>query len=84
MATIAWKYGIQEAGLAEVETKKQPRWGTYEDAEKMCGLSRWTLWRLAKAGHIRAAKVGGATRLDLDSLAAFLEEQADKYPRNRV
>lgn len=68
--------------MAEVETKKQPRWGTYEDAAKMCGLSRWRLWRLAKAGHIRAAKVGGATRLDLDSIEAFLDERANEYGRN--
>jgi excisionase family DNA binding protein len=65
--------------VAQGTTTQHPQWGTYEDAERLCGLSRWTLWRLAKAGHIRAAKIGGATRLDLDSIERFLDARADTY-----
>jgi len=70
--------------MTETQTTERSRWGTYEDAERMCGLSRWTLWRLAKDGRIRAARIGGATRLDLDSIEAFLEERAADYARNGV
>jgi excisionase family DNA binding protein len=69
--------------LTELETTKRPIWGSYADAERMFGLSRWTFFRLAKGGHIRAARIGGATRLDLASVEAFLEERADEYPRSQ-
>jgi excisionase family DNA binding protein len=70
--------------VVEVQTTERPRWGTYEDAKTVCGLSRWTLWRLAKKGHIRVARIGRSARVDLDSLAAFLEKRADDYARTRV
>jgi excisionase family DNA binding protein len=68
--------------MAEVQSTAGPRWGTYADAERMCGLSRWTLWRLARDGKIRAARIGSTTRLDLGSIETFLEERAEEYARS--
>ena len=70
--------------MTEVQTTTLPQWGTYADAERMCGLSRWTLWRLARDGKIRAARIGSTTRLDLDSIQTFLEERAAAYGRSQV
>jgi excisionase family DNA binding protein len=72
----------KEEAMTEGQTAARPRWASYAEAERMCGLSRWTLWRLAKAGQIRAARIGNVTRLDLDSIETFLEERAEEYARS--
>jgi excisionase family DNA binding protein len=64
--------------VAETQTKAQ-QWITYDQGTKMTSLSRWTLYRLAKAGHIKAARIGGATRLNVASIETLLEERASKY-----
>lgn len=55
------------------------RWVSYEQAGLLYGLSRWTLLRLAREGHIRAARVGRVTRLDAVSIEAYLSAQAESF-----
>ena len=55
------------------------RWATYEEAGRLYGLSRWTLWRWAKAGNIRIVRVGSVVRVDVASVERFLEMRADDF-----
>lgn len=52
------------------------RWASYEVARQRYGISRWTLNRWAREGHIRIARVGGITRVDCQSVEDFLAERA--------
>ncbi len=60
--------------LKEVE---EQRWVGYPTAEKYCGLSHTSLWRLVRDGSIRSARIGRSVRIDLRSLERFMEERAD-------
>jgi excisionase family DNA binding protein len=61
------------------QTTAVPHWASYEEAGRLYGLSRWTLWRLARDGHIRAARVGRATRLDCSSIERHLADLARDF-----
>jgi excisionase family DNA binding protein len=54
----------------------QPEWLRYPDAERYSGLGRSTLWKLVRDGHIRAARVGKAVRINRRSLDKYMEGQA--------
>lgn len=56
----------------------QVRWAAPAEAVRIFGLSRTQLWRLRKAGEIRAAQVGRAVRYDCDSLDEYMQRQAGK------
>ena len=45
---------------------------TLNDAARITGLSRSTLYRHAAAGTLRLVKVGGRTLVDADSLRALV------------
>ena len=45
---------------------------TLNDAARITGLSRSTLYRHAAAGRLRLVKVGGRTLVDADSLRALV------------
>ncbi len=59
------------------ETVAPPRWAGYAEAQRLYGLSRWTLWQLEKEGHIRAARVGRRVLFDCRSIESYLESHAD-------
>jgi len=52
-------------------------WLTYEQAHRLVGLGRTSLWRLANSGDIKTAHVGRAVRINRTSLLAYLERCAD-------
>ncbi len=54
----------------------EPEWVDYPTAERYCGLSHVSLWRLVRSGELKAARVGRSVRIHLPSLRAFMEEQA--------
>jgi excisionase family DNA binding protein len=54
----------------------QREWLSYEEARRMVGLSRTTLYRLARSGEIRAAQIGRSVRLDRSSLEQFMQRQS--------
>lgn len=58
----------------------KPDWLTYEEAQRLVGLGRTTLWRLVSAGEIKAAHVGRAVRLNRKSLENYLERAAEDDP----
>jgi excisionase family DNA binding protein len=64
---------------AEQKTTASPRWAAYEESGRLYGLSRWTLWRLARDGRIRAARIGRATRLECASIERYLAERAEDF-----
>ena len=51
-------------------------WITYEEATELVGLGRTTLWKLAGAGEIEAARVGRAVRINRQSLSAYMKRSA--------
>jgi excisionase family DNA binding protein len=59
-----------------VQPEIEPMWVTYEEAQRLVGLGRTTLWRLVSAGEIKAARVGRAVRLNRRSLDEYLERHA--------
>jgi excisionase family DNA binding protein len=62
-----------------VEQAVRKEWLSYADAEKYCGLSRVTLWRLVRGGQVRAARVGRSVRLDRRSLQQYMESAANEH-----
>jgi excisionase family DNA binding protein len=65
-----------------VQTEIQPTWITYEEAQRLVGLGRTTLWRLAGAGEIRTARVGRAVRINVESLEAYMQRAAEETVAN--
>ena len=59
-----------------MQTEIEPTWVTYEEAQRLVGLGRTTLWRLVSVGEIKAARVGRAVRLNRRSLEEYLERHA--------
>ncbi len=51
----------------------KPEWITYEEAQRLVGLSRTTLWKLVRSGEIEAARVGRAVRISSASLTAYMK-----------
>lgn len=52
-------------------------WLSYKEAEQLVGLSRSTLWRLARDGKIRVRKVGRAARISRESLDVYMGRRRD-------
>jgi excisionase family DNA binding protein len=46
----------------------------YRGAERVTGLSRWTLARHVEASRLRAFKVGSAVRFKVTDLMSFMEQ----------
>jgi excisionase family DNA binding protein len=59
---------LQEADL-------QREWLSYEEARRLVGLSRSTLYRLVKAGEVKGAQIGRSVRINRTSLEAYMEAQ---------
>lgn len=59
-----------------MQTEIKPTWVSYEEAQKLVGLGRTTLWRLADTGEIRTARVGRAVRISVASLEGYMESQS--------
>ena len=55
----------------------EPKWITYEEAQRLVGLGHTTLWRLVKSGEIKSAQVGRAVRLSRHSVEAYMERAAE-------
>jgi excisionase family DNA binding protein len=61
---------------ARTAQQVQPEWLRYPEAERYSGLGRSTLWKLVKDGHVGAAKVGKAVRLNRRSLDEYMQERS--------
>jgi len=60
-----------------METNVRTEWLNSRDAEKLASLSRTTLWRLARVGEIKVARVARAVRINRRSLEEYLERTAN-------
>ena len=54
----------------------EPKWLTYEEAQRLVGLGRTSLWRLVKSGEVKSAQVGRAVRISRESLEGYMERAA--------
>jgi excisionase family DNA binding protein len=61
-----------------MQTKIEPTWITYEEAQRLTSLGRTTLWRICSSGEVKSAKVGRSVRLSKKSLLDFMESTAAK------
>ena len=64
-----------------MQTELNPAWVSYEEAQRLVGLGRTTLWRLASTEEIKTAKVGRAVRIDVQSLLEYMERASEQIPR---
>jgi excisionase family DNA binding protein len=59
--------------LQQVEVQRE--WLGYEEARRLVGLSRTTLYRLVKTGEIKGARIGRSVRINRASLEEYMERQ---------
>ena len=64
-----------------MQTELKPAWVSYEEAQRLVGLGRTTLWRLASTEEIKTAKVGRAVRIEVQSLLEYMERASEQIPR---
>jgi excisionase family DNA binding protein len=64
-----------------MQTELKPAWVSYEEAQRLVGLGRTTLWRLASTEEIKTAKVGRAVRIDVQSLLEYMERASEQISR---
>ena len=50
-----------------------PLYVRISDAREVFGISRWTVYRLAKDGHVRIYKRGGSAWLKVAEVCAYIE-----------
>lgn len=56
----------------------QREWLGYEEARRLVGLSRTTLYRLAKTGEIKGARIGRSVRISRASLEEYMERRVTR------
>lgn len=61
-----------------METQVRPTWISYEEAQRLVGLGRTTLWRLAGEKCFKTARVGRAVRINRESLEAYMDRVAEQ------
>ena len=61
------------------QAELEPLWVTYDEARRLFGLSRTTLWRLLRQDRIRGARVGRSVRLETQSIQNYLQKQAENF-----
>lgn len=59
-----------------------PRWTSYREIERLYGMSRWTVLRLARAEAIHTAKVGTKTLVECKSVESYLNSGGGDIPRD--
>ena len=59
-----------------MQTKIEPTWITYEEAQRLTSLGRTTLWRIVKSGAVKSASIGRAVRINRESLEEYMEHEA--------
>jgi excisionase family DNA binding protein len=59
-----------------MQAKINREWLTYKEAEQLVGLSRTTLWKIISEGAIEHRKIGRAVRINRESLAAYMRQDA--------
>jgi excisionase family DNA binding protein len=59
------------------QEKREAECLTYEQAHRLVGLGRTTLYRLAHSGEIKTARVGRALRINRTSFLTYMERCAD-------
>ena len=59
--------------LRQVQIQRE--WLGYEEARRLVGLSRTTLYRLVKTGEIKGARIGRSVRINRASLEEYMERR---------
>ena len=55
----------------------EPTWLSYAEAERLVGLSRTSLWRLAHSGEVKTARIGRLVRFNRQSLEDYMERMSE-------
>lgn len=50
-------------------------WLGYEEARRLVGLSRTTLYRLIASGEVKAARIGRSVKINRTSLEGYMERR---------
>lgn len=56
-----------------------PKWITYDRAQELYGLSKWSWLRLCRAGEITCCFVGSRRLMSVESIERFLDERAEAH-----
>lgn len=56
------------------------RWARTSTAARKLGVSRWTVWRMAKAGELKWRRVGGLVQVCMESVDAYLDRHSLSAP----
>jgi excisionase family DNA binding protein len=59
--------------LRQVEIQRE--WLGYEEARRLVGLSRSTLYKLVQTGEVRGARIGRTVKINRASLEEYMERQ---------
>jgi excisionase family DNA binding protein len=57
------------------QTEVSREWISYEEARRLVGLSRTTLYRLVESGAVKGARIGRSVRINRASLEVYMERQ---------
>lgn len=57
-------------------TDKRREWLTYEEAWRLVGLSRTTLWKLVRSGSVKGARVDRSERINRTTLEDYMVSQS--------
>jgi len=61
---------------AAKQTDIRREWLTYQEARRLVGLSRTTLWKLVNSGSVTGARVGRSVRINRTSLEEYMANQS--------
>ena len=59
--------------LRQVQIHRE--WLGYEEARRLVGLSRTTLYRLIASGEVKAARIGRSVKINRTSLEGYMERR---------
>jgi excisionase family DNA binding protein len=59
--------------LRQVQIQRE--WLGYEEARRLVGLSRSTLYRLIASGEVKAARIGRSVKINRTSLEGYMERR---------
>jgi excisionase family DNA binding protein len=59
--------------LEQIEVPRE--WLSYEEARRLVGLSRTTLYRLVESGTVKGARIGRSVRINRASLKEYMDRQ---------
>lgn len=54
------------------------------EASRILGTSRWSIYRLRKKGLLKAVKIGGKVKFKMSDLKEYIESSAEEFETDAV